>query len=232
MSRNFDFIILTCEHGGNDVPKAYVSLFDGAENVLATHRGWDIGALAIAKGLASSLRAPLHASKTTRLLIDLNRSLHVKGVWSDWSRELDPAAKGEVIERYYRPYRKNIEDCLIQLVAKRKRVLHLSLHSFTPVFNREVRNAEVGILYDPKRSIEAKLARSLCAAVRTADASLRVRKNYPYVGYTDGFTTYLRRKFPDTHYAGIEIETKQDEITTPAGQRRFIDIYTRAIQSL
>jgi len=232
LKKTFDTIVLTCEHGGNDVPKAYASLFRGKAKLLATHRGWDIGALALARGLAKSLDAPLHFSTTTRLLIDLNRSLHVKGAWSDWSRELDATAKREIVHRYYTPYRKAVHDKLTQLVTSGKRVLHLSIHSFTPAFQGEVRNANVGILYDPQRTFEAKLARALVTAVRIEDGGLRVRKNYPYVGYTDGFTTYLRRQLPASRYAGIEIETKQDAITTVADQRRFIDTYTRAIQSL
>ncbi len=232
MSKHFDAIVLTCEHGGNQVPKAYASQFTGAAQQLASHRGWDIGALAVARGLAKRLQAPLHFATTTRLLIDLNRSLHVKGVWSQWSQPLDAAAKAALIHRHYTPYRNAVQQQLTQLSQQGQRVLHLSIHSFTPELNGEVRNAEVGILYDPKRAFEMKLAHALVAAVRTEDDSLRVRKNYPYVGYTDGFTTYLRRQLPAARYAGIEIETRQDLITTAAGQRHFIDTYTRAIQSL
>lgn len=232
MSRNFDAIVLTCEHGGNAVPATYRSLFAGAAGVLATHRGWDIGALAVARGIAKNLGAPLHGSTTTRLLVDLNRSLHLNGVWSEWSRPLDAAEKDTIIARYYRPYRNSVEDHLSQLVTQGRRVLHLSIHSFTPVLNGTSRNANVGILYDPQRPFEAQLARSLCVAVRAADKALLVRKNYPYVGRTDGFTTYLRRQFPAAQYAGIEIETRQDAILARLGQRRFIATYTRAIQSL
>ncbi|MES2625376.1 MAG: N-formylglutamate amidohydrolase [Pseudomonadota bacterium] len=232
MTKNFDALVLTCEHGGNEVPAAYTSLFAEQTDVLATHRGWDIGALAVAQGLAKSLDLPLHYSTTTRLLIDLNRSLNVKGVWSTWSRELDHAEQSKIIERYYAPYRNAVEDHLTQLVTEGKRVLHLSIHSFTPVLNGETRKAEVGILYDPKRNFEAAVARTLCAAVRAEDDALQVRKNYPYVGYSNGFTTALRRKLPMALYAGIEIETRQDEIAAPVGQRRFIDTYTRAIQRL
>ena len=232
LSKTYDAIVLTCEHGGNNLPKAYASLFRGEAKLLASHRGWDIGALAVARGLAKSLDLPLHYATTTRLLVDLNRSLHVKGVWSDWSQQLDTGAKRDVVQRYYEPYRKAVADHLTQLVAKGNRVLHLSIHSFTPQFNGETRNADVGILYDPKRAFEARLARALVTAIRVGDESLRVRMNYPYVGYTDGFTTWLRRKLPATRYAGIEIETRQDAIMTAADQRRFVNTYTRAILSL
>ena len=39
--------------------------------------------------------------------------------------------------------------------------------------------------------------------------NLRVRRNYPYAGWTDGLTTYLRTRFPPQRYVGIEIEINQ-----------------------
>ena len=36
----------------------------------------------------------------------------------------------------------------------------------------------------------------------------KVRFNSPYLGKADGFTTYLRKKFPDK-YSGIELEVNQ-----------------------
>jgi hypothetical protein len=37
-------LLVSCEHGGNRVPARYVALFEGAADVLATHRGYDLGA--------------------------------------------------------------------------------------------------------------------------------------------------------------------------------------------
>lgn len=228
----FDCMVFTCEHGGNDVPQAYKSLFRGQCKLLDSHRGWDIGALGVARALAATLDAPLHASTTTRLLIDLNRSLHAKTLWSPWSRVLEPEARQRLIESCYLPYRMAVYEHLAQLVEQGQRVLHLSVHSFTPVLANVVRKAEVGILYDPKRKFEAALALKLVAAVRATDTALQVRRNYPYRGCTDGFTTWLRQKLPATRYAGIEIETRQDLITTATGQRRVTAAYTRAIRLL
>ena len=39
--------------------------------------------------------------------------------------------------------------------------------------------------------------------------SLRIRRNYPYLGKTDGFTSFLRKKYSAKFYAGIEIEINQ-----------------------
>ena len=65
-----DALIITCEHGGNEVPAEYGSLFAGHEALLPTHRGWDAGALMLAQQLATAFDAPLFAATTTRLLID------------------------------------------------------------------------------------------------------------------------------------------------------------------
>jgi hypothetical protein len=59
---------------------------------------------------------------------------------------------------------------------------------------------------------------------------LRVKKNYPYRGWTDGLTTTLRGKFPARRYVGIEIEVNQALALGPA--RRWTDIPNRIARSL
>jgi hypothetical protein len=46
-------------------------------------------------------------------------------------------------------------------------------------------------------------------AIAVRDPGLRVRRNYPYAGKGDGLTRILRRRFPPTRYAGIELELNQ-----------------------
>ena len=53
-----DYLLLTCEHAGNRIPRAYAPLFRGADALLATHRGWDPGAYVLARFLAKRLRVP------------------------------------------------------------------------------------------------------------------------------------------------------------------------------
>jgi hypothetical protein len=38
---------------------------------------------------------------------------------------------------------------------------------------------------------------------------LKVRKNYPYKGISDGLTTSLRKQYTQKNYCGIEIEINQ-----------------------
>ena len=201
--------IITCEHGGNTVPARYRALFRGQESVLASHRGHDPGALVMARQLARSLGAPLVSSTITRLLVELNRSPGHRQMFSDMTRGLPPEALAAIVARYYQPYRSRVELLVGSAIAAGRRVVHVSSHSFTPALDGVTRNADVGLLYDPRRAPE----RALCArwkdAVFTLDSTLRVRRNYPYAGKGDGLTKYLRSRFPARRYIGIELEVNQ-----------------------
>jgi predicted N-formylglutamate amidohydrolase len=196
------------------VPAAYASLFAGHGERLASHRGWDPGALALARDLARALEAPLHYATVSRLVIDLNRSMGHPRLYGEATRVLAPAARRRILEHHYLPYRHRVEDHIRREVAGGHRVVHVSAHSFTPVLDGQARNADVGLLYDPARPGEAELARRWRAALSARDPALRARLNYPYRGASDGFTAYLRRRFAATDYVGIELEVNQKHVLT------------------
>ena len=204
-----DFLVVTCEHGGNRIPPEYAGLFRGWHRILGTHRGFDAGALVMARQLASALGAPLVASTVSRLLIDLNRSLRNPDVWSDATRMLSAPGKHRIVRRHYLPYRQRVEAIVSDAVRTGCRVIHLSSHSFTPVLRGHVRNADVGLLYDPARPGEAAIAAHWKALFAEHAPDLRVRRNYPYAGKNDGLTSSLRRAFPAESYVGMEIELNQ-----------------------
>lgn len=202
-------LIVSCEHGGNRVPAAWRALFAGHEDLLHSHRGLDIGSLVMARDLASALGAPLIASQTTRLLVDLNRSPGHARLFSPVTRRLSRAERERILERHYRPYRAAVERAVTQVAATGRRVLHLSSHSFTPELDGRMREADVGLLYDPARGPERAFCDRWHAVLVAADPALRVRRNYPYPGKADGLTTHLRRRLPAGRYLGIELEINQ-----------------------
>jgi predicted N-formylglutamate amidohydrolase len=161
-----DFHVVTCEHGGNRIPAAYVDLFHGWQACLSSHRGYDPGALVMARDIAAALQAPLVGSTVSRLLVDLNRSLSSPQAWSDATRTLSPTRKQAIVSRHYAPYRQRLMESVAQAVARGRRVIHVSSHSFTPVLDGQVRNADVGLLYDPARPGEAAVAVPLEGCVR------------------------------------------------------------------
>ncbi len=204
-----DAWLVTCEHGGNRVPPRYRTLFRGHDDLLRTHRGYDPGALALARDLARALHAPLFLSTISRLVIDLNRSPGHPRLYSEATRPAPAAVRREILERHYLPYRRRVEDWIARQVRQGRRVVHLSSHSFTPVLGGEERNADVGLLYDPRRPGESLLCRRWQTTLRKTAVDLRVRRNYPYTGTSDGFTAWLRRRFPAEAYVGVELEVNQ-----------------------
>ncbi len=202
-------LLITCEHGGNEVPEEYASLFRGARRILASHRGFDAGALELAQALAGRLEAQRVFATTTRLLVDLNRSPGHRRLFSEFSRGLDTSAKDAILAKYYTPYRQQVEALVAQAVGHVDRVLHLSVHSFTPILDGEVRHADLGLLYDPSRRREAEFCGRWQETLRMLQPGLRVRRNYPYRGVSDGLVTSLRRRFGAKQYVGIELEVNQ-----------------------
>ena len=213
-----DSYIITCEHGGNRIPAAYRSLFRGRRALLDSHRGHDPGSLVMAKALADTFRAPLVASTTSRLLVDLNRSIGHRQLFSEATRGTPRKTRAQIVDHHYRPYRAQAQHLVEQALARGDRVVHISSHSFTAELNGKVRTTDVGLLYDPGRGGE----RELCARWKESIAALapevRVRRNYPYAGKSDGLTTHFRRSFSHNDYLGIELEINQ-RIVINAGRR-------------
>jgi predicted N-formylglutamate amidohydrolase len=226
-----DELLLTCEHGGNRIPGAYRELFRGTEEVLASHRGWDPGALTLAKLCASELGRPLHAVTWSRLFVEANRAPTNRRIWSRFTKDLQKEERQRILARWWLPHRQTVEDAVAAGVARKRRVVHVAVHSFTPELDGEVRNAEIGFLYDSRRKHEAELCRRWAAILRRLDPGLRLRYNYPYSGAADGLTTWLRQRHPQTRYLGVELEINQALVGAP-GWRRFQDHVAQSLREL
>lgn len=185
---------------------------------MASHRGHDAGALDFARRLARALGCPLVSSTTTRLLVDLNRSASHRKVFSETTRSLAASERARILEAHYHPYRQRVEDLVREAIVQGDKVVHVSCHSFTPVWNGRERTTDIGLLFDPKRPLEASRCVSWQAALRARDPSLRVRRNDPYRGDGDGLTTHLRTLFPPSLYLGLELEVNQKFLSTHASR--------------
>jgi predicted N-formylglutamate amidohydrolase len=204
-----DCIIITCEHGGNQVPPDYAPLFVGREALLATHRGWDLGALELATQMADAIGAPLFSSTTTRLLIDLNRSIGHRHLHSEATGDLPLATRRAIAALHYWPHRDAVESEVARRIAAGQRVVHVASHSFTPELHGVVRQADVGFLYDPRRAGEGPWTSRWLDALKRLRPDLRLRRNYPYQGKGDGLTALLRKRHAAAVYIGMELEVNQ-----------------------
>lgn len=211
-------MVITCEHGGNRVPTAYRHLFRHSRKLLESHRGFDPGALMMAKTLSKRFDAPLLTSTISRLVVDLNRSIGHRNLHADTIRSLPATIRQEIIEHHYIPYRREAERLITQGINRRGRVIHLSCHSFTNQLNGAVRHADIGLLYDPARQEEQALCASWKSVLNVSSPNLKVRRNFPYEGRNDGLTSTLRKKFPGDAYLGIELELNQKNILPPGRQ--------------
>ncbi len=219
-----DLLLLTCEHGGNRIPRQYAHLFAGAGAVLASHRGWDPGALELARHCARRLRRPLFAVTWSRLFVEANRSPNNRRIWSDYTKDLPRGERQAILERWWRPHRHEVEQAVAAARGAGHRVVHVAVHSFTPELDGEVRNADVSFLYDSRRKGEGAFSRRWAECLRHRNPALRVRYNYPYSGRSDGMTTALRKLHAPARYLGIELEINQALVGGPGWKRCQADL--------
>ena len=211
-------LMLTCEHASNKLPAAFKKAVPA--EVLKTHRAYDIGAVQVFRRLVKFAKPEFSCEgKFSRLFVDLNRTITNKSAFSDYLRN-NENAKAQATA-YWNEYRAAIEKFVASSLSSPKRtasktraaksepeIVHLGIHSFTPVLNGKVRNADIGILYDPARPQERAYANVIKAEIKRLYPAMKVRFNYPYKGSSDGLTTTLRKKF-GPRYVGIEIEINQ-----------------------
>jgi predicted N-formylglutamate amidohydrolase len=112
----------------------------------------DIGAEDVAAALASNLELPILSSRVSRLVIDVNRPVSsdtlfrasADGKPVALNAQLTTEEKQDRIDRYWRPYRHELSSILMDSPDLD---LVLSIHSFNPVYEGQVRECEVGVLY-------------------------------------------------------------------------------------
>jgi len=210
-------LLLTCEHGGNRVPAAWAERLAPLRSALATHRGWDPGSLDAARTMAKSTGAPLVAATVTRLLVDLNRSPHNPRVFSSVTRRLPKPERDSLLRDMHTPHWQLVMTEIRRLLDGADTVIHVGVHSFTPVLDGVARPFDVALLYDPGRRHEVEFCDRWLDELVWADPTLRLRRNAPYRGTDDGLVTALRRALPRRRYVGIELEINQ---SWPLGERR------------
>lgn len=230
-------IIVTCEHGGNDVPSEFRALFK-RDRLLSTHRGWDPGAMDLLQ-LWQEVHGETYASTVTRLVVDLNRSPDHPQVLGPRLQESDDATIARLFEKYYQPYRTMVESAIRRRIAGASRnssldaaVLHISFHTFTPVLRGQTRAVDIGLLFDPERSREQAFCSRWQSSLKRIFPRLCVCMNKPYKGTDDGFTTYLRTRFADSSYAGIELEVNQRLVRLPSWPRTAQRIIASLVASI
>jgi predicted N-formylglutamate amidohydrolase len=160
----------------------------------------------------------------------LNRSPQNRSVFSDYTRCLTPAQKAAALAAHYWPYRTAVESAVAANLGAGRPVLHVSAHSFTPELRGEVRNCDVGFLYDPRRPGEVRFIEAWYTALRVAAPTLTLRRNYPYRGISDALVTHLRRRYGARGYVGMELEINQKHVGS-RGWRALVALLGATLQT-
>lgn len=147
--------LLLGDHAGNLVPRRMDALgLSPAE--LERHIAWDIGVSALGQSLAARLDAPFVEQRYSRLVVDCNRSEHAPdrmAAVSDGTRvpgntKLSRAAIARRESAIFAPYHKEIARIISERASQGRATVVVSLHSFTPTWQGQVRSWDIGVLHD------------------------------------------------------------------------------------
>jgi len=222
-------IVLVCEHAGRAIPQSLGTL-GVSEEVLNSHRGWDIGAEMVARQMSNLLRAPLVIQHYSRLVIDCNRPpftpqsipcksdhAHIPG-----NIEACHSEKTDRVKAIFEPM-----DTAIKQLFETPRRAAFSIHSFTPEMDGKPRPWHAGFL--TRASLET--AESLRALIAKRHGELKLAINAPYTidSETDWFIPHYAEALGLAHCL---IEIRNDQITHPEGAKLWAELLAEAINEL
>ncbi len=226
-------VLLVCEHASRFIPEGLGRL--GLDEAAArSHIAWDPGALEVATRLSQALDATLVAQKISRLVYDCNRPPESdQAVRSEseiyqipGNTGLSQARLDERADYIYKPFRK----ALAAQLAARPRTVLVTIHSFTPVYNGQPRDVEIGILHDS----DSRLADAMLKAA-AADPVYKTGRNTPY-GPEDGVTHTLVEHALPNGVPNVMIELRNDLLADQKGVQAVAawlqSILTSALQEL
>ncbi len=225
--------VIACEHASNFIPDELnnLGLDDAALN---SHIAWDPGAQAVAEVMALALDAPLVVGRVSRLVYDCNRTADAPSAIADESdniavpgnQNLSEAERRDRAERFYQPFHDALAAALDAQVKTGRLPTLITVHSFTPVYNGQRRELDIGILHDA----DTRLADSMLD-IAEADDGVLVLRNAPY-GPEDGVTYTLVKhaiKRGGRGLLNVMIEIRNDLIADEASQKVMAERLTRYI---
>ena len=208
-------VLLVCEHASHHIPQHLNGLGLTDEGAVS-HAAWDPGAMAVATLLSQAMDARLVASEISRLVYDCNRPPSAPDAIPSRSERvtvpgnegLTAAQRAERATLYYEPVRA----ALAAEVAAKPAPIIVTVHSFTPVYNGNHRQVEIGILSDSDTRL-ADAMMDVAAEFTRHD----VQRDQPY-GPQDGVTHTLLEHAIRWGHPNVMLEIRNDLLTTPQGQ--------------
>jgi len=225
--------VLICEHASNHIPPEYAKLgLDDEE--LARHIAWDIGAANVTRALSERLDAPAFLAGYSRLLIDLNRPLHVADSIPLRSEATDIVGNRSLSEEererrtrlMFHPFQDGLRAHLDQRATDGRRNILIAIHSFTPVYLGQPRSWHAGVLFDKADALGQALIAQL-----SRDPLLNVGANVPYsVSAEADYALVVHGDLLGNPAALIEI--RNDLIDDESGVTEWTDRLAQALSAL
>jgi len=223
--------VIVVDHAGRRIPRALGDLGLPPEQ-LERHIAWDIGALSIARRMATTLDAPLIAQTYSRLVIDCNRdpavatsipilseSTTIPGN-ANLSGEEIGARRAEIFE----PYHMRVRALLDERAADGRAAILVAQHSMTNLFKGVRRAMHAAVLYNRDR----RFAGLVLEALRS-EPGLIIGDNEPY--FVSDETDYTIPHHGEARgLPHVEIEVRQDLLAHEAGQEEWAGRLCRALQ--
>jgi len=224
-------LVFICDHASNRVPEEFGDLGLPATE-LQRHIAWDIGAAAVMEILARYFDAPAIFSEVSRLVVDCNRAFEDAGLIPAVSDGTPIPANQSLAERerrrrwktYHQPYHAAIEGSIAAKQTDRQVPIVVSVHSMTPVMKGFARPWQISMC----SAADRRLNDPVLAALRRR-SGITVGDNEPYTldSKEDYSLPYHAMRRNLRH---LQVEFRQDEITTPEGQRRWADIFGECVE--
>jgi len=219
--------VLACDHASNRIPAEFGTL-GLPPALLQEHIAWDPGAREVAERMARLLDAPLILPRVSRLVHDCNRpegSAEAIPVRSDihaipGNQDLTPEQRQDRGRRFYAPFHDALREIIGSKVSSRSAAILVTVHSFTPVYQGQVRTLELGILHDE----DARFADAMLGIARQK-GDLSVSRNEPY-GPEDGVTHTLCHQALPLGLLNVMLEIRNDLISDPPAQTRMAQCLT------
>jgi len=200
-------LVLSCEHAVCSVPEWHRERFKNTQDLLASYRGWDPGALNLAQAFAMRFRTPLIHGEITRLLIDLDLAPDNPRRFSEHLDDLTDDQRRRMNERYHGAYLEALRQRIRSGLGVSPPVVHLSVHTFSPESDLAPPDTDIAVLYEAARPDETLLGGTWIAAMRAAAPDLAISDNPP--GSSGELLQVLRREYNAGSYLGLRLEVCQ-----------------------
>lgn len=220
-------VLLVCEHAGRAVPQALDGLGMKADD-RDSHVGWDIGAEAVTRLMAETLKAPAVLQSYSRLVIDCNRPPEAPdaipesnhGVSVPGNRALDNTVRVARVREIFEPF----QDKVAEYLRQPSRRMVLAIHSFTPTLGKTSRPWEIGFLFRHETHASTHLAR----LVQEARPELTIGMNEPYQ-IDDESDWFVPQHGEASGLPHSLIEIRNDQIRDSQGQAAWAETLSTAI---